>query len=148
MNDDATYMAQALALARQQHGRTASNPSVGCVIIGQNGKIIAQAATGDGGRPHAEQLALGQIDAKLSTGATAYVTLEPCGTRSTGEPSCSDRLIEARVARVCYATDDLHPLGHGGADKLRLAGIEVHKGVLQADADVFYQDFFARLDKN
>lgn len=148
MNDDATYMAQALALAHQQHGRTGTNPSVGCVIVGRNGAIIAKAATGDGGRPHAEQLALSQIDAELTQGATAYVSLEPCGQRSTGEPSCSERLIAAGVARVCYATDDLHPLGHGGADKLKNAGIITSRGILQNDADIFYEEFFRRINKN
>jgi len=75
-------------------------------------------------------------------GATVYVTLEPCRERSTGAPSCSQRLIEAGVSKVIIATRDPHPLRSGGIEALRESGIPVELGPLREQADEFYQDFF------
>ena len=136
-------MRRALDLAVQQAGRTASNPSVGCVILDRDGQRLSEAATGDGGRPHAEQLALQRLPIGAASGGTAYVTLEPCRQRSTGEASCSQRLIEAGLARIIIASLDPHPLGSGGAERLREAGLQVQTGVLRQEADEFYSDFFA-----
>ncbi|MDB5492824.1 MAG: ribD, partial [Phenylobacterium sp.] len=86
LSDDQTYMRRAIALARAKLGRTAENPAVGCVIV-RDGEIIGEGATGDGGRPHAEEVALDQAGPS-ARGATAYVTLEPCGARSSGAASC------------------------------------------------------------
>ena len=47
-------MAQALGLARRALGLAWPNPSVGCVIVGKDGEIIARGQTAPGGRPHAE----------------------------------------------------------------------------------------------
>ena len=55
--DDARFMVRALELARAQLGRTAPNPSVGCVLVMDNA-IVGEGATGNGGRPHAEEIAL------------------------------------------------------------------------------------------
>lgn len=133
------FMAEALALARAQLGRTAPNPSVGCVIV-RDGRVLASAATGPGGRPHAEQAALAQCD---SAGADVYVTLEPCAARSSGGSSCTDLLIEARVRRVFIASRDPHPLANGlGVDRLKAAGILVETGVMQAAGDALNAGFF------
>lgn len=145
MSADEIHMQRALELARYQHGRTGENPAVGCVLTDRSGKVISEGATGDGGRPHAEQVALHRLDSAATQGGTAYVTLEPCGTRSTGEPACSQRLITAGFARVVFATPDRHPLGTGGAKRLQAAGITVEVGLLSAEADALYADFFAGL---
>lgn len=137
------HMSRALELALLQHGRTAPNPSVGCVILDRDGQRISEAATGDGGRPHAEQLALSRLAIGAASGGTAYVTLEPCRQRSTEEASCSQRLLEAGLARVVIATRDPHPLGKGGIARLREAGIHVDLGVLSEEADRIYEAFFA-----
>lgn len=137
------HMQRALELARFQAGRTAPNPSVGCVILDRDGQKLSEAATGDGGRPHAEQLALEDLQVGAAAGGTAYVTLEPCRERSTGEASCSQRLIEAGIAKVMVASRDPHPLGRDGLERLREAGIHVELGILQAEADDFYADFLA-----
>ena len=128
-DQDETFMRRAIALTRP--GKTWPNPSVGCVLV-KDGTVIAEGTTGDGGRPHAEETALSKGDA---AGATAYVTLEPCGHRSTGAPSCSQRLIEAGVTRVIYACEDPSPFAsHAGPQRMRLAGIEVESGLLAESA--------------
>ena len=127
-------MRQALALGLSEMGRTWPNPTVGCVIV-KDGVVIAEGATGDGGRPHAEEMALDKAGAAVK-GATAYVTLEPCGQRSNGGCSCSQRLVEAGVARVVYACDDPSPFAsHMGVERLISAGITVENGLLADEAD-------------
>lgn len=142
MSAHSLHMRRALEIAALQADRTAPNPSVGCVILDRDGSRLSEAATGDGGRPHAEQLALARLPIGAAAGGTAYVTLEPCRQRSTGDASCSQRLIEAGLARIIIASRDPHPLGKGGIDRLREAGLQVEIGTLQAEADEFYAEFF------
>ena len=56
-------------------------------------------------RPHAEEQAVPAAGAEIE-GATVYVTLEPCGARSSGRQSCAHFLTEARVERVVIACLD------------------------------------------
>ncbi|MEQ9316728.1 MAG: bifunctional diaminohydroxyphosphoribosylaminopyrimidine deaminase/5-amino-6-(5-phosphoribosylamino)uracil reductase RibD [Henriciella sp.] len=142
---DADFMRRAIGLARAQKGRTGSNPAVGCVIVGPGRNVLSEAATADGGRPHAEQLALDGLKSVSAEGAVAYVTLEPCRERSTGEDACSRRLIDAGVSKVFVSVIDLHPKGSGGKAALEAAGIEVETGLLEAEAAALYEDFFASL---
>ena len=72
-------MERALELARSHLGRTAPNPSVGCVIVA-DGTVVGEGVTGIGGRPHAEEIALKAAGGQAND-ATAYVTLEPCNAR-------------------------------------------------------------------
>ncbi len=143
MSADERFMARALALAQAQAGRTRPNPAVGCVLV-KNGAVIGQGATGDGGRPHAEELALAQ--AGDAAGACAYVTLEPCSERSSGAPGCSSRLIAANIARVVCAIADPHPHGAGGFRRLEEAGVPVLAGVGEAQARALYAAFFHRVE--
>lgn len=140
LTEDERYMARALELARSRLGKTAPNPSVGCVIVGKGG-IVGEAATGVGGRPHAEEVAL-KIAGERANGATAYVTLEPCNARSAGALSCSQLLVQAGVARVVVACEDPHPLGAHGVSRLGAAGVEVMLGVGRADAEKINAGFF------
>lgn len=140
------HMSRALDLARMQQGRTGKNPSVGCVILDRDARFLSEAATGDNGRPHAEQLALMRVPVGAAAGGTAYVTLEPCRQRSTDEAACSQRLIEAGIAKVVIATLDPHPQGTGGMDRLKSAGIQVQIGLMKDEADLIYADFFASID--
>ncbi|QQA44976.1 bifunctional diaminohydroxyphosphoribosylaminopyrimidine deaminase/5-amino-6-(5-phosphoribosylamino)uracil reductase RibD [Pelagovum pacificum] len=134
-------MALALSLARQGLGRTWPNPSVGCVLV-RDGRILARARTADGGRPHAEVGALAGADA---SGATAYVTLEPCA--HVGEtPACADELAKAGVARVVIGCGDPDPRTAGaGIAKLMAAGIEVETGVMEAEARDVTAGFLTRV---
>lgn len=126
-------MHRAIAVAQTQRGRTWPNPTVGCVLV-RDGAVIAEGATGDGGRPHAEEVALENAGA-AAEGAVAYVTLEPCGERSGGGCSCGQKLAEAGVARVVYACEDPSPYAsHKGPERLRAAGIQVESGLLADDA--------------
>lgn len=141
---DAAFMQRALALAAQGAGRTGPNPSVGCVIA-KDGVVVSEARTADGGRPHAEELALANAAAR---GATAYVTLEPCARRTAGGTSCADLLIQAGVARVVIAASDPHPYAAGvGVERLRAAGIAVEVGLFADEARAQNAAFFAQWDK-
>jgi diaminohydroxyphosphoribosylaminopyrimidine deaminase/5-amino-6-(5-phosphoribosylamino)uracil reductase len=131
MPSDEAFMRRAIAVALTNLGKTAPNPVVGCVLV-KDGQVLAQAATAPGGRPHAEEQALENIDAR---GATAYVTLEPCGERSSGAASCAERLVAAGVARVVYACEDASPLASGlGSERLAAAGVRVERGLLAREA--------------
>lgn len=130
---DRRFMAVALRLARRGIGRTADNPSVGCVLV-RDGEIVARARTADGGRPHAEANALALAGA-AARGTTAYVTLEPCAHWGR-TPPCSQALIDAGLARVVVAAEDPDPrVDGGGFAMLRAAGIEVVTGVCTAEAE-------------
>ena len=138
-------MRRAIALARSRLGETGDNPAVGCVIV-RDGVVLAEAATAQGGRPHAEEQAL-VLAGETALGATAYVTLEPCGARSSGAPSCAERLIAAGVARVvvAFAADSSPHASGRGIGRLREAGVEVEIGVLAAEAAPLYAEYLRRL---
>jgi len=140
---DRLTMRRAIALARPNLGRTGDNPTVGCVIL-QDGEIVGEGATGLGGRPHAEELALAQAGDR-ARGAVAYVTLEPCAQRSSGAASCSALLVQAGIGRVLIACEDASALAAGhGAARLRAAGIEVIEGVLADEAGDLYAGYTPR----
>ena len=136
-------MRHALALGQRGLGRTGANPSVGCVIVADSGRIVGRGRTSDGGRPHAEVNALAQAGG-AARGACAYVTLEPCA-QVTNTPSCAEALIAAGVARVLVAVGDPDARTNGrGIAKLRAAGIDVVTGVLEQQAVESHAGFFKR----
>lgn len=143
LDTDLAWMKRALELARAKLGHTAPNPSVGCVLVA-DGKVIAEAATGDGGRPHAEENALAQAGER-ARGATAYVSLEPCSQRSSGAPSCATRLIDGGVRRVVFACSDPNPHASDGVMLLTDAGVEVEAGVCGQQAKLLNCGFFKLL---
>jgi diaminohydroxyphosphoribosylaminopyrimidine deaminase/5-amino-6-(5-phosphoribosylamino)uracil reductase len=129
--DDARYMAAALRLSRWHEGQTETNPSVGCIIV-KDGAIVGAAVTAIGGRPHAETQALA-IAGEKASGATAYVTLEPCAHYGR-TPPCANALVAAGVVRVviCLTDPDPRVSGHGIAI-LEEAGIRVETGLLEEE---------------
>ncbi len=138
-------MHSALTIARRGLGRVAPNPSVGCVIV-KNGVVVGRARTADGGRPHAETIAMAQA-AEQAEGATVYVTLEPCAHEGK-TPPCADALIEARVARVVIACTDPDPRTAGrGIVKMRENGIDVEVGALEYEAQLLNKGFFLNLSE-
>ena len=127
VHEHESHMRRALDLARRGRYAVSPNPMVGCVIV-RDGEVIAEGWHRRAGEPHAELEALHHcIDAR---GATMVVTLEPCAHHGR-TPPCTEAIVSAGIARVVFATAD--PL-HGGADKLRAAGIEVVAGVLDDEA--------------
>ncbi len=144
--DDARYMALALSLGRRGMGRVWPNPAVGCVIV-KDGRIVGRGATANGGRPHAETIALAQAGGAAG-GATAYVTLEPCAHHGQ-TPPCAQALIDAQIARVVIATGDPDPRVAGrGIAMLRAAGITVATGVLEDQARKDHAGFLLRVTAN
>jgi len=133
-------MDAALAIARSGLGKTAPNPSVGCVLTA-GGTIIGSGRTADGGRPHAETEAIKAAGA-AALGATAYVTLEPCAHVGQTLP-CAQALITARVGRVVVACldPDKRVCGRGIA-MLEDAGTDVRIGVRQNEAETVNRGFF------
>ena len=140
---DEAHMRRAIQLAAAHVGLTGGNPSVGCVIV-QGATVVGEGATAPGGRPHAEETALAQAGA-AARGATAYVTLEPCGERSSGAPSCGGLLAAAGVARAVVACADASVLAAGrGLEQLRAAGAEVEIGLLAGEAQELYAQYRPR----
>ena len=138
-------MRRAIDLALGRMGDTWPNPAVGCVIV-RDGAVLAEAATAPGGRPHAEEQAI-PAAGDQARGATAYVTMEPCGARSSGRTSCAQFLVEAGIARVVIAAVDPSPFASGrGIERLRQSGLTVESGLLSADAAVLYEGYLHRLE--
>jgi len=133
---DRRYMAAAIRLSAKNSGRTSTNPSVGTLIVRDDGHgpvIVGRGVTAIGGRPHAETEALAEAG-DLARGATAYVTLEPCAHHGR-TPPCANALVNAGVKRVVgAATDPDSRVSGKGYAILREAGIEVVERVLAAEA--------------
>ena len=130
--EDARWMAAALALGRRGLGLTAPNPSVGALVV-KDRRVVGRGVTKPGGRPHAEQLALAEAG-EFSHGATLYVTLEPCAHHGV-TPPCVEAVVAAGFSRVVSALTDPDPRvagrGHAG---LRAAAIETVVGIGAAEA--------------
>ena len=132
--DDAEYMRRALALARraQEEGEV----PVGAVVVlensvvgeGWNRPIAAHDPTA-----HAEIQALRSASSAVRnyrlTGATLYVTLEPC-------EMCVGAMFHARIARVVFGATD--------PKKLQLKNqVKLEGGVLAAECGALLSGFFA-----
>lgn len=129
MTDDERFMARALELAAQP-AFTSPNPRVGTVVV-RDGEVISEGKHQGSGTPHAEALALENVDA---AGATLYVTLEPCAHQGK-MPPCAPLVIRSGVTRVVAAIEDPDDRVAGkGFAALRNAGIEVVVGVGDAEA--------------
>lgn len=137
-------MAEAVALGAGAQGRSAPNPNVGCVIV-KDGRVIGRGATAEGGRPHAEAIALREAGSEVQ-GGTVYVTLEPCAHESKRGSACADLLVEARPKLVVIALKDPDARTNGqGIARLRAAGIEVRTGVGRSAAQRSLAGWLKRL---
>lgn len=131
---DAMNRALELALMGPAQG---INPQVGAVILNAAGEVIGEGFHKGSGTAHAEVVALEQALAgktRLDPGAIAVVTLEPCNHIGKTGP-CAKALIEAGVSKVVFASSDPGEESSGGAETIRLAGIEVQAGVQKELAD-------------
>jgi tRNA(adenine34) deaminase len=144
--DDAGFMNEALTLARS--ACTAGEVPVGAVLViageiagrGYNSPISRSDPTA-----HAEMLAMREAAALIGnyrlSGATLYVTLEPC-------VMCAGALVNARVGRIVFGARDIR---FGAVrSKFRLVDsellnhrAEVVEGVMAAESLELLRDFFA-----
>jgi diaminohydroxyphosphoribosylaminopyrimidine deaminase / 5-amino-6-(5-phosphoribosylamino)uracil reductase len=109
---------------------TSPNPRVGAVLV-RDGRVLAEANHEGAGSPHAEALAVQDVDA---SGATLYVTLEPCAHQGR-MPPCAPALVSTDITRVVAAMGDPDDRVAGkGFAVLRDAGVEVEVGLLETEA--------------
>lgn len=140
---DHRYMARALQLAERGLYTTDPNPRVGCVLV-RNGRIVGEGWHRRVGEAHAEIEALRFADGRTS-GATAYVTLEPCCHHGK-TPPCTEALVAAGVVRVVAAMEDPNPRVAGkGLAALRTAGIRTECGLLGEAAAALNPGFCRRM---
>lgn len=141
---DHALMARALRLAEQGLATTQPNPRVGCVIA-HGEEVIGEGWHRRAGGPHAEIFAL-RAAGERAKGATAYVTLEPCG-RFGRTPPCADALIAAGIARVVIASEDAFQRDGGALDRLNAAGICIESGLMREAARELNRGFFSRVER-
>lgn len=144
---DGGLVDRALALARASVGHTEPNPRVGCVITDARGQVLGEGRTQPAGQAHAEIMALSDAAARghRVSGATAYVTLEPCSHQGRTGPCC-DALVAAGITRVVASVEDPNPLVAGqGFARLRAAGVEVEVGPGAQASRELNIGFFSRM---
>jgi tRNA(Arg) A34 adenosine deaminase TadA len=139
-------MQRALALARQAAER--GEVPIGCVIVGPDGAILAEAAnrteTDRDPTAHAELLAIRMAAARLGAprlvDCDLHVTLEPC-------PMCAQAISFARLRRVYYGAAD--PKGGGVDNGPRILSQptchhrpEVYGGIAEGEAGELLKKFF------
>ncbi len=101
---DHRHLARAIELAERGRGQVSPNPLVGAVLANRDG-VIGEGFHRALGSPHAEVEAIRAADGHDLTGATLYVSLEPCCHQGR-TPPCTDAIREAGIARVVVASDD------------------------------------------
>ena len=139
ITSDNYYMGLALALAKENHGLTKENPSVGCVLV-KNNQIISTGVTSINGRPHAEYNAVKNCIVSPN-GSTAYITMEPCTHKGKTNP-CTSLLIKSKVKKVIFSVTDIDHRTSKQAHKiLKNKGIFVKKGILKKEIDDFYSSY-------
>ena len=120
---------------------------IGAVVV-KDGEVIATAynlrETGHDATAHAEVLAIRRACEKIGhwrlTGATLYVTIEPC-------PMCAGALVMSRIDRLVYGAADykagaveslFNITNHSGLNHR----IEVRAGVREEECRNLMKDFF------
>jgi diaminohydroxyphosphoribosylaminopyrimidine deaminase/5-amino-6-(5-phosphoribosylamino)uracil reductase len=131
MNSQLTAMDQArlrraLELAEHGRGRVSPNPLVGAVIA-RDGEVVGEGFHAELGGLHAERAALEDCRERGEdpSGATMYVTLEPCAHQGR-QPPCVEAILAAGIGRVVIASEDPTEKASGrGPGMLRDGGVEV-----------------------
>lgn len=134
------YMKRALELAKKAMGYTSPNPMVGCVVV-KDGRIVTEGYHERCGEYHAERNALTKCSEDL-TGATMYVTLEPCCHQGK-TPPCTDIILERGIGKVYVGSMDPNPKVAGkGVQMLREAGVTVVEDFMREECDQLNPVFF------
>ena len=139
--EDRQYMQMALDMAKLGRGYTNPNPMVGAVIV-KEGKVIAKGYHHCCGQGHAEVEAFKDAGDQDVTGATIYVTLEPC-------PMCAGAIINARIPRLVFGASDPKAGSCGSLVDLFSLPYNHHpavvSGVLAQEAAELLREFFRGL---
>lgn len=137
-----------VALSEAVAAAARSEVPVGCVIVGPDGRIVAQAGNRTRERhdptAHAEIVAIREACEKLGSerlmGCDLYVTLEPCAM-------CAAAISLARIRRVYFGADD--PKGGGVENGARIFAQatchhvpDVYGGIGEAAAAAVLRKFF------
>jgi diaminohydroxyphosphoribosylaminopyrimidine deaminase / 5-amino-6-(5-phosphoribosylamino)uracil reductase len=125
-DQDRLHLQRALELAEGGRGQVSPNPLVGAVLV-RDGEPIGEGFHAQLGGLHAEVAALSDCRAKGHdpSGATLYVTLEPCA-HDGRQPPCTGAILAASLARVVIASEDPSEKASGrGPGILRDEGVEV-----------------------
>jgi tRNA(adenine34) deaminase len=147
---DLAMMRRALGLAEKAAEQ--GEVPVGAVLV-VDGAIVAEAYNereqAKDPTAHAELLAIARaakaLDRWRLTGATLYVTLEPC-------PMCAGAMVNARIDRLVYGADDPKAGAVRSlfaiADDARLNHrVAIEKGVLAAECGELLRTFFKQKRK-
>jgi diaminohydroxyphosphoribosylaminopyrimidine deaminase/5-amino-6-(5-phosphoribosylamino)uracil reductase len=109
----------------------------------RDGRILAEGFHESFGGPHAEVNAIAAAEAAGidPTGATMYVTLEPCSHHGK-TPPCADLLADKGLARVVVAlADPDENVNGGGIRRLRAGGIDVAVGCCGDQARALLREY-------
>jgi diaminohydroxyphosphoribosylaminopyrimidine deaminase/5-amino-6-(5-phosphoribosylamino)uracil reductase len=142
-------MQRAIELAKNGIGFVNPNPLVGAVIV-KDGNIIGEGYHAKYGDLHAERNAFKYCDDHHidCTGATIYVTLEPCCHHGK-QPPCTEAIVEHGIAKVVIGSRDPNPLVSGkGVEYLRNHGIEVTTDFMRSECDQLNDIFFHYITTN
>jgi diaminohydroxyphosphoribosylaminopyrimidine deaminase/5-amino-6-(5-phosphoribosylamino)uracil reductase len=142
---DRRHLARAIEIAEHGRGRVSPNPLVGAVIV-RDGTVLAEGFHREYGAPHAEVEAIRAAGDEDLTGATMYVSLEPCCHHGK-TPPCTSAIRAAGIKRVVVGSDDPSEHASGrGLGILRDDGVEVEiaEGELATRARLLNQPFRKR----
>jgi diaminohydroxyphosphoribosylaminopyrimidine deaminase/5-amino-6-(5-phosphoribosylamino)uracil reductase len=128
---DRAHLERAIELARNGSGAVKPNPVVGAVVA-RDGKVLGEGWHEQFGGAHAEVNAIEACGVADLSGATLYVSLEPC-CHEGKTPPCTEAILQAGIGRVVVASDDPTEKASGrGLGILRDEGVEV----LLADSEL------------
>ncbi len=139
---DEQLLERAIELGRNGLGSVSPNPQVGAVVA-RDGEVLGEGWHERCGDAHAEVNAIADCGGADLTGATLYVSLEPC-CHEGRQPACTDAITAAGIGRVVVASDDPTEKASGrGLGILRDEGVEVElaSGDLAATARLENQAF-------
>jgi diaminohydroxyphosphoribosylaminopyrimidine deaminase/5-amino-6-(5-phosphoribosylamino)uracil reductase len=139
---DKLHLARAIELAGRGLGAVKPNPVVGAVVA-RDGEVLGEGWHEKYGSVHAEVNAIEACGLEDLSGATLYVSLEPC-CHEGKTPPCTDAILAAGIRRVVIASDDPTEKAAGrGLGILRDEGVEIvmADGELAASARLLNQAF-------
>lgn len=140
-------MNRAIQLGTNALGTSAPNPMVGAVVV-YNDQIIGEGYTSPYGGPHAEVNAIQSVaDKSLLSGASLYVSLEPCDHFGK-TPPCTDLILKYGIPEVFIGCKDPHhKVGGRGILKLQQAGCAVQPGILEKECREHHRRFLCVHEK-